>query len=73
MLTRPEWTGFLKLFQVPHQRIYVLGCFARHVTIYSQQVRALNLISALRRKELFANNPKVAVIGGGRSCVTSGS
>jgi hypothetical protein len=73
MLTRPEWTGFLKLFQVPHQRIYVLGCFARHVTIDSQQVRALNLISALRREELFANNPKVAVIGSGRSCVTTGS
>lgn len=65
MLQPDQWKGLLKLFRVPGQPIYILGCFARHVTVYSQQVRALNLISALRREGLFANNPKIAVIGGG--------
>jgi hypothetical protein len=60
-----EWVELLKLFQVPHRRIYILGCFAQHVTIYSQQVRALNLIAALRRDGRLAGSPKVAVIGGG--------
>jgi hypothetical protein len=36
-------TVLLELLGVPeHAGIYVLGCFASHVTIYSQQVRALN-------------------------------
>ena len=41
---------FLEYFFVPgYPGAYLLGCFSRHVTIYSQQVRGLNLIDALCR------------------------
>jgi hypothetical protein len=45
--------------------VYVLGSFARYVTLYSQQVRALNLIAALRLAERIREDTDVAVIGGG--------
>lgn len=51
--------------------VYVLGCFERRVTIYSQQVRALNLIYALHKaKSNFGPSTRVAVIGGGVAGLT---
>src|SRR5713101_696522 len=51
--------------------VYVLGCFARHVTLYSQQVRALNLIFALHRAGEIGPGTKIGVIGGGAAGLTA--
>lgn len=62
---------FLSWFRVPGVRsVYVLGCFARHVTIYSQQVRALNLIYSLH-KEIGLGQKSVAIIGAGAAGLTA--
>ncbi len=60
-----SWSDLLAMYRVPDQDVYILGCFARHVTVYSQQVRALNLISALRRAKSLESGMRIAVIGGG--------
>src|SRR5215467_2079596 len=62
-----NWAKVLDRFSVPkRQGIYVLGCFARHLTLYSQQVRALNLVAALCHTGELKTNTQLAVIGGGR-------
>jgi hypothetical protein len=61
---------FLALLRVPAApNIYVLGSYARYVTLYSQQVRALNLISALEGQ--IGPGTKVCVIGGGAAGLTA--
>jgi HAD superfamily phosphoserine phosphatase-like hydrolase len=61
----------LELMLVPNtQGIYVLGCFGRYVTVYSQQVRALNLAWALYKKGALARNTRIAVVGGGAGGLT---
>jgi hypothetical protein len=50
--------------------VFVLGCLERGVTAYSQQVRALNLVWALRRGS--TDEPKrLAIIGGGLAGLTA--
>ncbi len=68
----------LKHFQVPGEKpgsvpehIYVLGSFERRVTLYSQQVRALNLVYALFEEKRLETGSRVVVIGGGASGVTA--
>jgi Pyridine nucleotide-disulphide oxidoreductase len=64
----------LKFFAVPDTKIsniYLLGCFASRVTLYSQQVRALNLIYALFKEGKLNNNSSVAVIGAGAGGLTA--
>jgi len=62
----------LDWFRVPlgddsDSRVFILGCFARYATLYSQQVRALNLVTALRGAGLIPRGhpPRIAVIGAG--------
>jgi HAD superfamily phosphoserine phosphatase-like hydrolase len=56
---------------VPNTRgIYVLGCFGKYVTVYSQQVRALNLAWALNKTGALTTNTRIAVIGGGAGGLT---
>lgn len=51
-------------FQVPGwPGVYVLGCLDRRVTIYSQQVRALNLAAMLFSARKLAARDSVVVIG----------
>jgi hypothetical protein len=53
-------------FHVPSTKFaYFLGCFERRVTIYSQQVRALNLADALIGGDVITEGARIAVIGGG--------
>jgi hypothetical protein len=62
-----KWREFIRDYAEceNHPGIYILGCFARRVTLYSQQVRALNLIYGLHAiGELKAGEP-VVVIGAG--------
>jgi threonine dehydrogenase-like Zn-dependent dehydrogenase len=68
-----DWSDFLHKFEVPGfgARVYVLGCFARHLTLYSQQVRALNLIRALCDSGRIGKDIRVAVIGAGAAGLTT--
>jgi hypothetical protein len=51
--------------------IYVLGCFAKYVTVYSQQVRALNLVDSLAKGGVLSSRSRVAVVGGGIAGLTA--
>src|SRR5690349_6957441 len=63
---------FLRLTGVPnHPGIYVLGCYARYVTVYAQQVRALNLIDCLAKSGVVSARSCIAVIGGGIGGLTT--
>ncbi|WP_176956035.1 FAD-dependent oxidoreductase [Catalinimonas alkaloidigena] len=62
--------------QVPDATgIYVIGAFEKRVTLYSQQVRALNLIWALHSLNRLAgvggDPPKICVIGAGPAGMTA--
>jgi hypothetical protein len=63
---------FLEWFSVPrYKNVYVLGSFAERVTLFSQQVRALNLIAALVKEKIIHKNRVVAVVGGGAAGLTA--
>lgn len=58
--------------RVPGERaVYVLGSFERRITLYSQQVRALNLVYALTTEGHLTAGQHVAVIGGGAAGLTA--
>jgi hypothetical protein len=64
-LSHAEWDPIIERFRVPgYPAIYVLGSFARHQTLYSQQVRALNLVAALWKTKNMIRESRVAVVGG---------
>jgi hypothetical protein len=44
---------------------YSLGCYAKRVTFYSQQNRALNLVWALYKKDKINKASNIAIVGGG--------
>jgi hypothetical protein len=72
-MTTTDWNKILKSgFKVPGPHpVYVLGCFARHVTLYSQQVRAMNLVYGLFKTGKLAHNMEIAVVGGGAAGLTA--
>lgn len=72
-LTEPErWETLLDAFSVPdYPAVYVLGCFARRVTFYSQQVRALNFVDALCNSGRVTGRRELAVIGAGVAGLTA--
>src|SRR2546423_416523 len=51
--------------------LFVLGSFARRVTVYSQQTRAVNLIDALHYYRVPLNGLPIAIIGAGAAGVTA--
>ena len=51
--------------------VYQIGCLERRVTLYSQQVRALNLVFALFHQKKLAPGSRVIVVGGGAAGVTA--
>jgi hypothetical protein len=54
------------------QSILVLGSFEKRVTVYAQQVRALNLVDAMLSENLVRpDGGKVAIIGGGAAGITA--
>jgi hypothetical protein len=58
--------------KVPNTKsIFVLGCLESRVTVYAQQVRALNLVDAIIQKGLVRRNGSVAIIGGGAAGITA--
>ena len=65
-------SALLRLMGVrQHPGVYVLGSFARYVTVYAQQVRALNLIDTLAKSGELSRHSRVAVIGGGIAGLTA--
>ena len=58
---------------VPGTRsVFVLGCFETRVTVYAQQVRALNLVDAILSEALVRPRGKIAIVGGGVAGMTAG-
>lgn len=51
--------------------LYQIGCLERRVTLYSQQVRALNLAYALLHQKKLAAGSRVIIVGGGAAGVTA--
>jgi hypothetical protein len=58
---------------IPRTRsVLVLGSFEKRVTVYAQQVRALNLVDALLSESLVRpQGGKIAIIGGGAAGITA--
>jgi hypothetical protein len=68
---RPLWREVLSLMEVPRAPgLFVLECFSRRVTVYSQQVRALNLVDALCGLGYLRQSKRVAVVGAGFGGIT---
>ncbi|MGF7182170.1 FAD-dependent oxidoreductase [Tunturiibacter psychrotolerans] len=67
VLTDQQWKNLIKTYAEvkSYPGVYVLGCFAKCVTLYSQQVRAFNLVYGLYRTKALKPGSKVAVIGAG--------
>ena len=53
------------------EELYVIGSFAKSVTVYSQQVRAINLIDAMCGLGRLKRSSRVALIGGGIAGLTA--
>jgi hypothetical protein len=71
-MTKEEALHLLRDFQLPnHKNVYILGCFAKYVTLYSQQVRALNLIAALLKTGVLRKHGKIAIVGAGAGGLTA--
>lgn len=51
--------------------LYIVGCLERRVTLYSQQVRALNLVHALIETGKLTATTKIAVVGAGAAGLTA--
>lgn len=51
--------------------MFVLGCLESRVTVYAQQVRALNLVDSIIERDLVRSNGRVAIIGGGAGGLTA--
>ena len=51
--------------------VFVLGSFEQRVTVYAQQVRALNLIDAILSRGLLQDTGSVAIVGGGVAGITA--
>ncbi|MCX5581641.1 ABC-three component system protein [Kaistia terrae] len=51
--------------------MFFLGCFEKRVTVYSQQVRAINLVAAILDQGLVRAEGRVAIVGGGAAGLTA--
>jgi hypothetical protein len=69
--TRDPAASALSTYRVPGKPLYIIGTFDTGVTVFSQQIRALNLVWGLIEAGLIpsgspvAPKRKVAVVGGG--------
>jgi hypothetical protein len=80
----PPPEAILTNYQLPGRQLYLVGIFARGVTVFSQQVRAFNLIYTLVEKDILAckltkdtpdtvKRADIAIIGGGFAGLTTAS
>ena len=67
-----ECRKFLNQTRVPDlPEVYLLGCLERRVTVYSQQVRALNLIYALEQCAGLQAGARIGIVGAGIAGLTA--
>ena len=67
-----SWRSIVEYSEVPTKDdLYIVGSFARSVTVYSQQVRAIGLVDALAGLGRLRQSSRVAVIGGGIAGITA--
>jgi hypothetical protein len=59
------------LSSAEHPGLFVLGAFARRVTVYSQQVRAINLIDAIHYYRRPLKDVSIAIVGAGAAGLTA--
>lgn len=72
LLTDEEADGYLSAMAMKDwPRVLVVGSFDRPVTIYSQQVRALNIPYLLFRRGIVRLDDPVVVVGGGVAGLTA--
>jgi len=71
-LAEPAPTEVLASCQVSDLgAVYVVGCLERRVTLYAQQVRALNLVDALIASGKLTAASRVAIVGAGAAGLTA--
>ena len=72
--------AILQTYHVSGKPLYLVGCFDTGVTVYSQQVRALNLVYSMVEDEIFASGisgygtgelKRVAIVGAGFAGLTA--
>ena len=64
--------NILQHMAVPHRHdVYQIGCLEHRVTLYSQQVRALNLVFALFDLKKLERSSRVVVVGAGAAGLTA--
>jgi hypothetical protein len=51
--------------------VFFIGCFESRVTLFAQQVRALNLVDALLDQGVVRDTGRVAIVGGGAAGITA--
>ena len=51
--------------------VFFLGCFDKRVTVFSQQVRALNLVAAILDQDMVREDGRVAIVGAGAAGITA--
>lgn len=68
-LTPHSLLSLMKASESSH--IYALSSIERRVTVYSQQIRALNLVFSLFEEQILTKGKAVAVIGGGIAGITA--
>ena len=61
---------FLRLMKTDQPNLFVLGCLNRHITVHSQQIRAIKLIEALKREYSQLDTQSVAIVGAGFAGLT---
>ena len=75
MTTTRQPSELLTYFRLlPFRHTYVLGSFASRVTIYSQQVRALNLVDSIFHQEgegLVPERTRILIVGAGVAGLTA--
>jgi hypothetical protein len=70
--TDQYWRSIIDYSLVPTtEHLYIVGSFAKSVTVYSQQVRAIGLVDALAGLGRLRHSSRVAVIGGGIAGMTA--
>jgi hypothetical protein len=68
----PRYASILSHMSTRSEKgLYVIGSYDSRVTIYSQQIRALNLVYALSHSGVIAKGTSVAIVGGGVSGMTA--
>ncbi len=54
-----------------NDKVFILGCYEKRITLYSQQIRAFNLVYSLFKTNVLNKNSRVAIVGAGAAGVSA--